>query len=213
MLPKNIHSALIHFTLMRCSRSFMTLSNLLISLGTEANVSMLKLLVIVSASSPVVLESWIFDLISYDVFRLKNKYWNIPNTRINIRNTIPIIRSFCPTTIIINGRNIISLTILKTKLSSTFSYDHANLFIFFTSEPEKLLVKNLYECLWIYAKHCWNILLITLGSKLTIPNPTILHHVIEIISIIAMIHNIQSKTGTNVGLLDVLVWTISMIFV
>lgn len=30
-----------------------------------------------------------------------------------------------------------------------FSYDPASLFIFFTSEPEKLLVKKLKECLCI----------------------------------------------------------------
>jgi len=38
---------------------------------------------------------------------------------------------------------MIILRILKIKLSSIFSYDPANLFIFFTSAPEKLLVKNL----------------------------------------------------------------------
>lgn len=154
MLPKNIHSDLNHFTLVRRSRSLMTPSNLWISLGTEANVSMLKLFVIVSASSPVVLESWTLALISYAVFRLKKKYCKIPKIVMNPKNTNQIVRSFLPTTMMINGRKIIILKRLKIKLSIIFSYEYHNLLIFLTSEPEKLLVKNLNECLCIYAKHC-----------------------------------------------------------
>lgn len=188
-------------------------SNLLISLGTEAKVRILKLLLIASESSPVVLESRIFDCISYEVFRLKKKYWNTPNIRMNAKKTIQIMKFFWLTTIMINGMNMISLMILKTKLSRTFSYDDASLFIFLTSAPEKLLVKNLYECLWIYAKHCWNILLMTFGSKLTIPNPTILHHPMEQNSMIAIANNIHISCGMTVSLLASPICTISMILV
>lgn len=62
---------------------------------------------------------------------------------INAKKVNPIVQSFFPTTIIINGKKIIILKILKTKLSTTFSYEETNLLIFFTKDPEKLLVKNL----------------------------------------------------------------------
>jgi len=153
-LQKNIHSALNRFTLVRCSRSLITPPNLWISLGAEAKVKILKLFVIVSASSPVVLESCIFDLTSYGVFHLKKRYWKKPKMSINTKKTTPILVSCLRTTTRINGKNIIILRILKRKLSIIFSNDQANLFIFFTSAPEKLLVKKLNECLWIYAKHC-----------------------------------------------------------
>lgn len=123
----------------------------------------------------------------------------------NTKNTNQIFRSFLPTTMMINGKKIIILKRLKTKLSTIFSYEYHSLLIFFTSEPEKLLVKNLNECLCIYTKHCWNILLITLGSKLTSQNPTILHHPIEKSSMIAIANNIPISTGTNVALLASLV--------
>lgn len=63
------------------------------------------------------------------------------------KNTNPIVESFFRTTIRMNGMKINNLKILKRKLSMIFSYDHASLFIFLTSAPEKLLVKKVNECL------------------------------------------------------------------
>lgn len=117
--------------------------NLLISLGTEAKVSMLKLFVIVSANSHVVLESWILALTSYEVFILKKIYCRIEKITVNHMNTNPMVRFLLLTMMMTVGRKMISARILNTKLSMTFSYEYANLFIFLTSEPEKLLVKNL----------------------------------------------------------------------
>jgi len=190
VLPKNIHSDLIRLVLVRYSRSLITFPNLSTSLGNEANVRILKLLVMVSDSSPVNFESCIFALISYAVFRLKNKYCNKVNITMKAINTTHIRISFLATTITINGINIRILRILKIKLSTIFSYEYTNLFIFFTNAPEKLLVKNLNECL---CKH-WNpwpkIFFITFGSKVTKPNHTILHHQIDHISMIAILTNI-----------------------
>ena len=80
---------------------------------------------------------------------------------------------------IVIGINIIIFNISYINKSTTFSYDHTNLFILFTKDHDKLFEKNLYECLCKYWKHSWYISFVTSFSAFIAGNVIILHAAIS----------------------------------
>ena len=150
---KNVRSHIVHCFFLIFIHHVRVSLNLLNSYGNDANINTLKLFMIESDNSHVVFEFSSFAFISYFLVILKNITCSTEYTAINAKNMSHIFTLCLITMKHVIGIDITIFNIWNTNISTTVSYDPANLPIFLINDPDKLSEKNLYECLCMFWKH------------------------------------------------------------